>query len=73
MNVEHISDAMELLDDDIIDEANALRGGMRWSAGRTRWLAAAACLALAVCAGRGCCTRAGTCPGLLPTICPGCP
>lgn len=31
MNVEHISDAMELLDDDIIDEANALRGSMRRS------------------------------------------
>lgn len=31
MNVEHISDAMELLDDDIIDEANALREGMRRS------------------------------------------
>lgn len=54
MNARHISDALDLLDDDIIDEANALRGGGRrprtiWA----KWLAAAACLALAAWTGAG--------------------
>lgn len=54
MNAKHISDALDLLDDDIIDGANALRGGKkRPYAGWHKWLAAAACLALAVCAGAG--------------------
>lgn len=52
MNTEHISDALNLLDDDMLDEANALRDGrkrpnMDWP----KWLGAAACLALTVCAG----------------------
>lgn len=52
MNGEHISDALNLLDDDIIDEANALRGGKkRPRTGWPKWLAAAACLALAAFAG----------------------
>lgn len=52
MNTEHISDALNLLDDDIIDEVNALRGGKkRPAAAWPKWLAAAACLALAVCTG----------------------
>lgn len=52
MNTERISDALNLLDDDIIDEVNALRGGKkRPAAVWPKWLAAAACLALAVCAG----------------------
>lgn len=52
MNTEHISDALNLLDDDIIDETNNLRAGKkRPRAGWPKWLAAAACLALAVCAG----------------------
>lgn len=54
MNREHISDALDLLDDDMLDEANALRGGRkRPGLGWTKWLGAAACLALAVCAGAG--------------------
>ena len=52
MNAEHISDAMNLLDDDIIDEANALRGGKkRPRASWPKWAGLAACLALAVFAG----------------------
>lgn len=54
MNMEHISDALNLLDDDLIDETNALRGGRnRPGMGWTMWLAAATCLALAICAGIG--------------------
>ena len=54
MSAEHISDALNLLDDDMIDEANVLRGGRkRPSMGWSKWLAAAACVALAVCAGAG--------------------
>lgn len=54
MNAKHISDAIELLDNDLIDEANALRGGKKKTAPSWgKWLAAAACLALAVCAGAG--------------------
>ena len=46
MNAKHISDAIELLDDDLIDEANALRGGKKKTAPSWgKWLAAAACLA----------------------------
>lgn len=52
MNTEHISNALNLLDDDMIDETNALRGGKkRPGMNRLKWLGAAACLALAVCAG----------------------
>lgn len=52
MNTEHISDALNLLDDDIIDEANNLRAGKKRSrAGWPKLLAAAACLTLAVWAG----------------------
>ena len=54
MNAEHISDALNLLDDDIIDGANALRGKKkRPDAGWPKWIAAAACLVLAACAGAG--------------------
>lgn len=52
MNAEHVSDALNLLDDDIIDEANTLRGRKkRPGAGWPKWLGLAACLALAVCVG----------------------
>lgn len=54
MNAEHISDALNLLDDDIIDGANGVRGGKkRPRGGRAKWLAAAACLTLVVCGGAG--------------------
>lgn len=54
MNTEHISDALNLLDDDMIDETNALRGSRkRPSMGWFKRLAAAACAALAVCLGAG--------------------
>ena len=52
MNAEHISDALNLLDDDMLDEANALRRDRkRTGTGWFKHLAAAACLALAVWAG----------------------
>lgn len=54
MNTQHIIDALNLLDDAMIDETNALRGRpKRPGMGRFKWLAAAACLALAVWAGTG--------------------
>jgi len=54
MNTEHINDALNLLDDDMIDETNALRGNRkRHGMGWPKCLAAAACLALAACAGVG--------------------
>lgn len=52
MNANQISDALNLLDDDLLDEANAARNVKKrrvsvWP----KWLAAAACLALALWAG----------------------
>lgn len=54
MNTEHISDALNLLDDDMLEEANALRGDRkRPVTGWSKWLVAVACLALVVCVGAG--------------------
>ena len=52
MNTEHISDALNLLDDDMLEEANALRGDRKQSVtGWSKWLVAVACLTLVVCVG----------------------
>lgn len=49
MKAEHISDALNQLPDDMIDEANAVRnGGSRPRRAWAKWLAVAACLALVV-------------------------
>lgn len=49
MKAEHISDALNQLPDDMLDEASAVRnGGKRPRRAWAKWLAAAACLALAV-------------------------
>lgn len=53
MNAQHISDALNQLDDDLLDGANALRSGQKRRAGRPLWLGAAACLALAAAVGVG--------------------
>ena len=53
MNTKQISDALDRLDDGLLDEANALRNAPKRRAGWPRWIGAAACLALAVCAGAG--------------------
>lgn len=53
MNAQHISDALDELDDELLDEANALRDGPRRRTGRLRWIGAAACLALVVGLGIG--------------------
>lgn len=58
MNAQQISDALDRLDDDLIEEANARRGGKKKTAlSWGRWMGAAACLALAVGLGIG--LRAG--------------
>lgn len=48
MNAQHISDALALLDDDLLEEANAARSGGGRRARRLGGMAAAACLALLV-------------------------
>ncbi len=53
MNAKHISDALEQLDDGLLDGANALRGSAKRRANRPKWIGAAACLVVAVCAGAG--------------------
>lgn len=54
MNAQHISDALDQLDDDLLDGANALRGKKKQSRmGWAKWIGVAACLALAVWAGIG--------------------
>lgn len=53
MNAQHISDALNQLDDGLLDEANALRNAPKRRAGWPRWIGAAACLALAVAVGVG--------------------
>lgn len=53
MNAQHISDALDQLDDELLDEANALRDSPRRRTGRLKWIGAAACLALAAAVGAG--------------------
>lgn len=53
MNAKQISDALDLLDDELLDEANALRDSPRRRTGQLRWIGAAACLALAAVVGAG--------------------
>ena len=53
MNAKHISDALDQLDDGLLDGANALRGSAKRRANRPKWIGAAACLVVAVCAGAG--------------------
>lgn len=53
MNAQHISDALDELDDELLDEANALRNGQKHGASWPKWIGAAACLALVVGVGIG--------------------
>lgn len=53
MNAKQISDALDLLDDGLLDEANVPRGNSKRRANWPKWIGAAACLALAVGAGIG--------------------
>lgn len=48
MNAQHISDALDGLDHELLDEANALRSSSKQRSGWLKWAGAAACLALAV-------------------------
>lgn len=48
MNAGHISDALEFLDDDLLEEANGARRGVKRRTARFGWMAAAACLVLLV-------------------------
>lgn len=46
MNAQHISDALELLDDGLLEEANEARCGVKRQTTRLGWMTVAACLVL---------------------------
>lgn len=53
MNAQQISDALDQLDDELLDGANVLRNGQKHGVSWPKWIGAAACLALAVGLGIG--------------------
>lgn len=53
MNAQQLSDALDQLDDELLDGANALRSRQKHGASQLKWIGAAACLALAVGLGIG--------------------
>lgn len=53
MNSKHISDALDQLDNDLLEEANALRSVAKRKIHWPQWACVAACIALAICVGTG--------------------
>lgn len=53
MNSNHISDALNQLDDDLLEEANASRSISKRQVHWPQWACAAACIALVICVGAG--------------------